>query len=255
MSVLLIGASGLAREVIAAGMPDVVGVLDDDPGMLGTLCGGVPVVGPAEDAARRDERLLVCIGPGRSRRQVVRRLDRAGVAPERYAVFVAPGARVGRSSVVGAGSILLDGAVVTADARLGRHVVLMPGCTVTHDDVLEDFATLAAGVSLGGGVRVGEAAYLGMNASVRPYATVHAGATVGMGAVVLRDVPAGETWAGVPARALPLDTRPIPIAETGDARIAVPDPLRPDALRPDALRPDPLRPDPLRPDPLREVPA
>jgi sugar O-acyltransferase (sialic acid O-acetyltransferase NeuD family) len=198
--VLLVGASGLAREVLAAGMTGVVGILDDDDALAGGEVGGLPVLGPIADAASRDEELLVCIGPSEARRHVVRRLSRAGVPEHRYARFVARSARIGASSEVGAGCILLDGVVVTADARIGCHAVVMPNCTITHDDVLEDFATLTSGVALAGGVRIGEAAYLGMNATVRQGLRVGVGATVGMGAVVLHDVPPHETWVGVPAR-------------------------------------------------------
>ena len=88
---------------------------------------------------------------------------------------------------------------------------MMPGVTLTHDDVVEDFATLAAGVSLGGGVRIGRAAYLGMNSCVRERTRVGAGTRIGMGAAVLADVPDGETWAGVPARVL----EPSPAAAGG----------------------------------------
>ncbi|GAA3924470.1 acetyltransferase [Microbacterium invictum] len=199
---LLVGASGLAREVLAAGITGVVGILDDDPSLRGTEVGGVSVIGGVDDAADRDEQLLICIGPGAGRRAIVERLREQGVAPERYGRFVARSAQIGRTSEVGLGSIVLDGVVVTADAVIADHTVLMPNCTITHDDVIEDFATLAAGVCLGGGVRVGEAAYLGMNAAVRQGVVIGAGATVGMGAAVLHDVPAGDTWAGVPARAL-----------------------------------------------------
>lgn len=201
--ILLIGAGGLAREVLAAGCGDVVGLLDDDPRLEGGTVAGAPVLGGVGLAAAREEALLVCIGPGAGRRDVVARLASLGVGPSRYAGFVAGSARVGAGCRVGAGSILLDGVVVTADSTLGRHVVAMPHCTVTHDDRLGDYATLAAGVALGGGVTVGDAAYLGMNASVRQGVTIGAGATIGMGAAVLGDVPAGETWAGVPARRLP----------------------------------------------------
>lgn len=197
---LLLGASGLAREVLAAGITGVVGILDDDAALHGAEVGGVPVLGAIGDAARRDEQLLVCVGPSAGRREVVRRLSRSGVGAERYATYVARSARVGSTSDVGAGSILLDGVVVTADATIGRHVVVMPNSTVTHDDVIDDFATLTAGVALAGRVHVREAAYLGMNAAVRQGVVIGARATVGMGAVVVRDVPEGETWAGVPAR-------------------------------------------------------
>ena len=90
--------------------------------------------------------------------------------------------------------------MLTADVEVGEHVVLMPHVTLTHGCTVADFATLCAGVSLGGDVEVGEAAYLGMNASVREGVRIGADATVGMGSVVLDDVPAGETWVGVPAR-------------------------------------------------------
>lgn len=197
---LLVGASGLAREVLAAGITEVVGIVDDDAALHGTQVAGVPVLGPVSDAARRTESVLVCVGSGVARRAVVRKLGDLGMDKSRYRSFVAGNAQVGQSSVVGAGSILLDGVVVTANAVLGGHVVVMPNTTITHDDVIGDFATLAAGVALGGGVRVGEAAYLGMNASVRQRLSIGAEATVGMGAVVVRDVPDGETWAGVPAQ-------------------------------------------------------
>ncbi|WP_426184829.1 NeuD/PglB/VioB family sugar acetyltransferase [Microbacterium sp. TWP3-1-2b2] len=204
--VLLIGASGLAREVLAAGMVGVVGILDDDAALHGTEVGGVPVHGAIDSAADREEQLLVCIGPSAMRREVVRRLHALGVTAERFAIFAARSARIGASSDIGAGSIVLDGAVITADAALGEHVVVMPNCTITHDDVIDDFATLAAGVSLGGSVRIGEAAYVGMNASVKQGVTIGVEATVGMGSVVLVDVPDQQTWAGVPARELGADS-------------------------------------------------
>jgi len=200
--VLLIGASGLAREVLAAGAEGVVGILDDDRALLGSSVGGVPVIGPISSVARRGGLVLVCVGPSASRRSVVSRLRAEGIGDDRFATFVAASARIGRTCRVARGAIVLDGAVVTADASVGRHVVIMPNCVITHDDVLEDFVTLAAGVALGGGVRIGEGAYIGMNASIHPGVVVGSRATIGMGAAVLTDIPQTETWAGVPARPL-----------------------------------------------------
>lgn len=203
---LLIAAGGLARETAAAlrtAGKQVRGLLDDDPAKVGRVIAGLPVIGGLGAAAEHpDSELVVCAGKGGARRAIVRRLAEAGVTNERYATVIASGVDVPAGCQVGAGSILLAGTVLTADVTVGRHVVCMPHVTLTHDDVIEDFATLAAGVALGGGVRIGEAAYLGMNSSVREGCRVGAGSTLGMGAVLLTDQPTGTIWAGVPAQDL-----------------------------------------------------
>jgi sugar O-acyltransferase (sialic acid O-acetyltransferase NeuD family) len=202
---LLIGASGLARETLAVERRrrhfTRVRVLDDDRSTWGGELDGEPIVGGLALAQEYDDhQILVCVGNGRARRAIVRRLDELGVDPVRYLTFVDPTVVVPDNCSVGPGSILLAGTVLTASVEIGRHVVAMPNVTLTHDDRVADFATLCAGVSLGGGVHVGEAAYVGMNASVRQGLALGGDSTLGMGAALLHDLPSGETWVGVPAQ-------------------------------------------------------
>lgn len=201
---LLVAASGLAREVLAVCESTghrVLGVLDDDPTRAGTAHGTATVLGPLSLVGEHpDALLLLCAGKGSVRRDLAVRLAGLGVGPDRYATVVDPSVRIPSSCSVGVGGILLGGVVLTADVRVGRHVVCMPNVTLTHDDEVDDYVTLTAGASLGGGVRVGEAAYIGMNASVRERRTVGADCVLGMGAVLVVDQPPGTVYAGVPAQ-------------------------------------------------------
>ena len=203
---IIVSAGGLAREVLASVQVAggrVRGFLDDDPALAGAVVHGVPVLGRTDEiTAHPDVTVVIAVGRGRIRRPLVARLRNFGVGDDRYATIIDPSVVVPPSCTVGRGSILLAGTVLTTDVTIGEHVVIMPRVTLTHDDVIEDFATLCAGVSLGGGVHIGSAAYLGMNAGVREGRTVGADAVLGMGAAAVTDLPAGEVWAGVPARLL-----------------------------------------------------
>jgi sugar O-acyltransferase (sialic acid O-acetyltransferase NeuD family) len=210
--ILLVAASGLARETLAVeralGRFTTLRVLDDDPALWGTSMNGAPVLGGLEEVKLYDDAsIVVCAGHGAVRQRLVTRLAQLGVSDDRYATVIHPGVDVPDGCTVGAGSVLLAQVVLTADVTIGRHVVAMPHVTLTHDTVVEDFATLCSGVVLGGEVKVGSAAYLGMSSSVRERVNVGAGATLGMGAALLRDLPQGQTWAGVPARAMDRDVR------------------------------------------------
>jgi maltose O-acetyltransferase len=100
-------------------------------------------------------------------------------------------------------------------AKIGKHVafgfestldILYPQRITIGDDVVIGYdATilchgyLVEGFQLGD-VHIGARASIGAKALILPGVTIGEGATVGGGAVVTRDVPAGEFWAGVPAR-------------------------------------------------------
>src|ERR1700712_2534065 len=169
---VLIAASGMALEVIAtmssAGDPTPAAILDDDPSRLGQMMNGVMVKGGTDTVGRYPTaQVVICVGSGIGRRAIAQRLMEFGIGPDRYRTVVHPRASVAPGCVIGNGSILLAGAVLTANVRVGAHVVAMPNVVATHDCVIDDYATVCAGVVLGGGVRIREAAYLGMNSSVR----------------------------------------------------------------------------------------
>ncbi len=201
---IIIAAGGLGREAAAvvdrSSQWELLGFLDDEPALVGTEVCGRPVLGGIAAAQEHPTvSLLVCAGRGQSRQAIVTRLHELGVGNDSFATLIAPDVHVPKSCFVGVGSILLSGTVLTADVTVGAHVVAMPGVVMTHDNHVGDFATLCARVTLGGSVAVGEAAYLGMGSLVKERLEVGAGSTLGMGAVLLRDLPPGETWVGIPA--------------------------------------------------------
>jgi sugar O-acyltransferase (sialic acid O-acetyltransferase NeuD family) len=203
---LLVGGGGLAREALATVrlLPDewkIIGALDDDPSKHGADLDGVSVLGGSELIGElTDAAVIACVANAHrpaGRLGIVRRLN---LPDDRWATVIHPMASVPQGSSLGPGTLLLAGVVITTPLRIGAHVVAMPNVLITHDNKIGDGVTFAGRASLGGGVTVEECAYIGQGASVREMICIGAGAVVGMGSVVLEDVPAGEVWAGVPAK-------------------------------------------------------
>ena len=154
-ALLLVAASGLARETAEAARRagwDVLGCLDDDVAKHGTeVMPGLRVLGGIDEVGRFPQAsVAICAGKGAAREAIATRLAALGIDDERYAVVLDPSVVAPPSCAVGVGSILLAGVTLTASVTVGRHVVCMPRVVLTHDDVVEDFATLCAGVVLGG---------------------------------------------------------------------------------------------------------
>jgi len=105
---------------------------------------------------------------------------------------------------IGEGTVICAGNILTTNITLGKHVQINLDCTIGHDVVMEDYATLAPGVHLSGYVHVGERVYMGTGAVIvngikgKPI-VIGKDAVIGAGTCVTKSIPPGETWVGVPA--------------------------------------------------------
>jgi sugar O-acyltransferase (sialic acid O-acetyltransferase NeuD family) len=206
---VVVGAGGFGRETVeavralndAGGCWRLAGYLDDDPARHGTTIDGVPVLGGMEELDKMpDVSIVVCTGRPDNYVSRLRIVETLNLPQERYATIIHPSTSVSTTSRAGPGTVLLAHTVLTASVTVGSHVAIMPQVILTHDDVVEDFTTIASGACLGGNVHVGRCAYIGAGVLVREERSIGSGALVGMGAVVTRDIPPYEVWAGVPAR-------------------------------------------------------
>ena len=167
---------------------------------------GVPVVGSDDDLVRlRDEgfgHFSVSVGGGDHpaiRKRLFELALGHGLLP---LTVIHPEAICSPSATIGDGCQVFARAVIQASVRVAENAMINTGAVVEHDCQVSAHAHVAPGATLCGGVVVEEVAMIGAGAVVLPGRRIGAGAMVGAGSVVTRDVPAGVTVVGNPAKPL-----------------------------------------------------
>ena len=107
---------------------------------------------------------------------------------------------VGAGLRVGAGTVLMAGVVVNSDSRIGAHCILNTRASLDHDCIMDDFSSLAPGVTVGGVARIGMYSAVSLGANIIHGKNIGAHTVVGAGALVQKDIPDHCVAYGVPAR-------------------------------------------------------
>ena len=109
-------------------------------------------------------------------------------------------------------AIIQDGASIGAgvtvdrglfgDTVVGELAKIDNLCQIAHNVTVGRGAVIAAFGGISGSVTIGDGAMMGGRVGVADHRHIGRGAVLAAGSAVMHDVPAGETWAGYPAKPL-----------------------------------------------------
>ena len=161
---IILGAGGFAREVSW-----LISELNSDPkspqiklhGFVGRQSNkshlhGLKILGDDDWALTHistSVNFVIAIGQSSFREKLAHRYEGQGFQSVK---LQHPSVRSSAHISVGQGSILCAGSSLTTDISIGRHVIVNLHCTIGHDVLIEDYATLAPGVHVSGGVHIGQ---------------------------------------------------------------------------------------------------
>lgn len=204
--IAILGASGHGMVVLEAALAqgyDVAGFIDSfKPVGLEIL--GHQVLGHPDQlpALMREHRFtggILAVSNNLTRSIVAARVQR--VAPDfQFVKVIHPRAWVSPSATVGAGTLVLTGAIVHATCVLGEHTIVNTKVSLDHESELGAFASLLPGVTTGGAVRVGEFSCVCAGTTLSHQVKIGRHTVVGAGSLVLKDLPDEVLAFGSPAR-------------------------------------------------------
>lgn len=99
---------------------------------------------------------------------------------------------------VGSNTCIDRGAL--ADTVIGDYTKINNLCHIAHNNKIGKNVTITGCVNVSGSNIIDDSVWIAPNSSIRGWVHIEEGATVGMGAVVVKNIPAGETWVGNPAK-------------------------------------------------------
>lgn len=195
--ILLVGAGGHARsciDVIEMENQFAIAGLVGQPHEVGSTVLGYQVIGQDDDLpelTKKYPRTLVTVGQIKTPEPRVRLfelLERLGCE---CPAIISPLAHVSRHATIGAGTIVMHGAIVNAAAIIGRNGIVNSQALVEHDAQVGDHCHISTGALINSGVRVGRRTFVGSGTIVRQGIVIGDDCVIGMGQRVLADCPQG----------------------------------------------------------------
>jgi sugar O-acyltransferase (sialic acid O-acetyltransferase NeuD family) len=204
--IVIVGAGGHGREVldiieainVTGKTWEFLGFIDDGHPPIHLLSDRkVSLLGGNAALSGLDAKYVIGIGSPTVRRRLDAQCSDLGLEA---ASLIHPAATIGSRNSFRPGLVVAAHAAVTTNVRLGRHVHLNVGATVSHDVVAGDYVTLNPRANISGNVVLEDEVTIGVSASIIQGNRIGARTIVGAGAVVTRDLPPDVVAIGVPAR-------------------------------------------------------
>jgi len=191
---ILMGGGGHCRSAIdvieSEGSRHIIGVLED-PAFEGSDVMGYPILGTDDalaDLVGQGVGVLVTVGQIKT--SAIR--ERAFAAAKKVGAFlpviVSPHAYCSRHASIGAGTMVMHGAIVNAACVVGENCIVNSMASLEHDVSVGDHTHIATGARVNGGVKIGPRCFIGSGAVLHNDIEIGEGAIIPAGTVVRSSV-------------------------------------------------------------------
>jgi sugar O-acyltransferase (sialic acid O-acetyltransferase NeuD family) len=109
-------------------------------------------------------------------------------------------ASISLSVIIGKGTMVGDGSIINACAKIGDGVICNTQSVIEHECEIGDFSHIAPGAVLCGNVKVGTQTFIGARAVIKQGVTIGDNVTIGAGTVVIKNIPSNSIVVGNPQK-------------------------------------------------------
>lgn len=201
-NLILIGAGGHARSCIdtieqegSYKIAGLVGLVQE----VGSKQFGYEVLAPDSELielAKQYPYALITLGQIITAEYRIRLYQQALDVGFKLPAVIAPTAYVSPHATIGAGTIVMHGAIINAGAVVGNNCIINTRALIEHDAHVADHCHISISAILNGDTSIGTGSFIGSGTIIKEGVSVGASALVGMGLTVRHDLSKNTKFLG-----------------------------------------------------------
>ena len=110
--------------------------------------------------------------------------------------IIAPSAYVSPHAKIGAGTIVMQGAILNTGVVVGNNCIINSRALLEHDSRISDHCHVSTGAIINGDTLIGTGSFIGSGSVIKEGVSVGMGSVVGMGVALRHNIDAGSKYLG-----------------------------------------------------------
>lgn len=204
--VIILGAGGHAKaliDILLMNNTKIIGITVSKESMRDSNLYDIPIIGYDEKILDfSSDSILLINGIGTTRSELRRKIvfEHFMGLGYQFGSVIHPSSIISKMAKLSKGVQVMAGSVIQIGSSIGSNTIINTKASVDHDCKIGNHVHIAPGVTLSGGVVIGENSHIGTGATVIQNIKIGENATIAAGSVVIRNIPNNKTVKGVPAK-------------------------------------------------------
>jgi len=195
------GQAGVVMDTLdEIGGYEVIGFIDNTPGLQGKSVSGIPVIGSTDNLEVLQipkSWFHIAIGDNIARYKLYNILKKRQA---KILTIIHPSAIISRQAIIGEGCFVSVNAVIRNGADIGCVSIINTSAIVEHDNKIGNAVHIAPGVHTGGCVHIADYSFIGLGSTILPNIKIGSGVMIGAGGTITKDVASNMVMMGYAAK-------------------------------------------------------